>query len=309
MTAPDATPARGDEYTEAEVNAMVAAVERVLHRHLNEPDALVTEDDGLTCAHVWMMTSGINHALDAVTRPACSGCGERFAEGDEICAHIATCEKHPMSALAAERDALAAQKDAAYEERNRCVAYMARLSLALGYRVMVTRTAIEGWSEDWHGCVYIDTPNGQASWHFHDSHAHLFADLPHGAMEWDGHTTEEKYARLHESRPENALAARVRVLEGVSLLTIPAQPGLDPVRVVMIDHELGKGTLIVQCCDQAWTAYFGAMGKRTLLQFVASVGRDYLGSAFRVGNETYRERVANAVILAARDAARTAEKP
>lgn len=91
-------------------------------------------------------------------------------------------------------------KDSAYEERNRVVAYAARLSLALGFRVVVARTAIEGWSDDWHGCVYIETPNGQASWHFHDSQADLFADLPRGDAVWDGHTTHEKYARLHSAR-------------------------------------------------------------------------------------------------------------
>jgi hypothetical protein len=58
------------------------------------------------------------------------------------------------------------------------------------------RTAIEGWHDDWHGCVYIDLPTGQVSWHFHDSHAHLFADLPSYPKPWDGHDTDEKYRRL-----------------------------------------------------------------------------------------------------------------
>jgi hypothetical protein len=116
----------------------------------------------------------------------------------------------------------------------------------------------------------------------------------------NGYTVTECYAvPTEEWERAQADAARLR---GVSMLTIPEQPGLDPIRVVMFDHEPGKGTLIVQCFNEAWTAYFNAMGQRTLLQFIASVGRDYLGSAFRVGNATYRERIANAVILAARDA-------
>lgn len=60
----------------------------------------------------------------------------------------------------------------------------------------IARTAIEGWSEDWHGCVYIDLPTGQVSWHYHDSHAPLFADLPAYTKPWDGHDTDEKYRRL-----------------------------------------------------------------------------------------------------------------
>jgi hypothetical protein len=96
----------------------------------------------------------------------------------------------------AERDRLCEQKDGAYLERNRCVALIARMAIALGHRVAVTKTAIEGWSEDWHGCIYIDLPTGQVSWHFHDSQAELFADLPRGDATWDGHDTPEKYRRV-----------------------------------------------------------------------------------------------------------------
>ena len=103
--------------------------------------------------------------------------------------------------LQAEVEALRRAKDGAYLERNQCVALIARLHVALGHSVTVTKTAIEGWSEDWHGCVYVQMPTGQASWHFHDSHAYLFADLPHGECQWDGHDTDEKYRRV-------ALAAR-----------------------------------------------------------------------------------------------------
>lgn len=88
-------------------------------------------------------------------------------------------------------DDMRARKDAAYLERNRVVA-----ALASAYPSGIARTAIEGWSEDWNGCVYIDLPTGQASWHYHDSHAHLFEHLPSYQKAWDGHTTEEKYERL-----------------------------------------------------------------------------------------------------------------
>lgn len=89
-----------------------------------------------------------------------------------------------------------ARKDAAYLERNQVVA-----ALAKAYPSGVARTAIEGWSEDWHGCVYIDLPTGQASWHFHDSQAYLFAGLPAYAGKWDGHDTPEKYRRLAALQP------------------------------------------------------------------------------------------------------------
>lgn len=83
------------------------------------------------------------------------------------------------------------RKDAAYLERNQVVAALAKC-----FPSGTAKTAIEGWSEDWHGCVYIDLPTGQASWHYHDSQAYLFADLPAYKGKWDGHTTEEKYSRI-----------------------------------------------------------------------------------------------------------------
>lgn len=88
-------------------------------------------------------------------------------------------------------EAARAEKDAAYLERNRLVAFLARQ-----FPSGIAKTAIEGWADDWHGCVYIDTPTGQMSWHYHDSHAHLFAGLSPYQGRWDGHTTEQKYQRL-----------------------------------------------------------------------------------------------------------------
>lgn len=88
------------------------------------------------------------------------------------------------------------RKDNAYWERNNVVAALARWAVAQGYRAGVTRTDIPDWDPEWHGCVYIDLPTGQVSWHFHDSQASLFEGLPEYSGAWDGHTTPEKYARL-----------------------------------------------------------------------------------------------------------------
>jgi hypothetical protein len=95
--------------------------------------------------------------------------------------------------------AMEQRKDDAYHERNKVVAALAKC-----FPSGVARTAIEGWSDDWHGCVYIDLPTGQVSWHYHDSQAHLFAGLPTYEKPWDGHSTEEKYARLAALRAESA---------------------------------------------------------------------------------------------------------
>jgi hypothetical protein len=88
------------------------------------------------------------------------------------------------------------EKDAAYKERNQLVAL-----LSTCFPAGKAKTAIEGWDEAWHGCVYIDFPWGQASWHYHDSDGWMFEHLPQYSGEWDGHTTQEKY---------DAIAAAIR---------------------------------------------------------------------------------------------------
>jgi hypothetical protein len=82
-------------------------------------------------------------------------------------------------------------KDDAYLERNRLVALLSKV-----FPSGKKKTAIEGWSEDWHGCVYIDLPTGQASWHYHDSQSWLFEHLPEYQGTWDGHATDKKYERI-----------------------------------------------------------------------------------------------------------------
>lgn len=83
------------------------------------------------------------------------------------------------------------ESDRAYSERNRLVAYLARC-FPSGLR----KTDIPGWDPCWHNCVFIDTPLGQMSWHFHDDDAHLFEGMLPYEKPWDGHTTEQKYERL-----------------------------------------------------------------------------------------------------------------
>lgn len=111
------------------------------------------------------------------------------------------------------------QKDGAYEERNRCVALVARMLLLLGGQVAVTKTEIEGWSPEWHNCVYMWLPTGQVSWHFHDKHSPLFEGLPRAIAKWDGHDTPKKYARVDaaykttEQQAKSKHAATMRLLK------------------------------------------------------------------------------------------------
>ncbi len=92
-------------------------------------------------------------------------------------------------------DALTAQKDVAYTERNRLVAFLAAL-----FPSSLERHQPEddpNWEPEWKNVVYIDLPTGQAGWHIHDSELPLFDHVPGDqGRKWDGHTTQEKYRRL-----------------------------------------------------------------------------------------------------------------
>jgi hypothetical protein len=54
--------------------------------------------------------------------------------------------------------------------------------------------------------VYVETPEGQLSWHISPDEAHLIAHLPERPQPWDGHTTSEKYARLRRLGPKEVAA-------------------------------------------------------------------------------------------------------
>ena len=101
-----------------------------------------------------------------------------------------------VEAQAAEIARLRQEKDRAYEERNRVVAFAAKLAVKLGFSAGVRHTDIKDWDPEWHGCCYIDIPQGQLSWHFHTSQTHLFQALPDYETPYDGHTSEQKYERI-----------------------------------------------------------------------------------------------------------------
>lgn len=141
-----------------------------------------------------------------------------------------------------ERDDLRARKDEAYLERNQCVALIARMAIALGYRAGTARTAIEDWSDDWHGCVYIDLPAGQVSWHYHDSQAHLFDWLPPYCGDWDGHDTPEKYQRVLSRTPLTDMRAALRAMAECERL----REVIEKVDWVWIRSVLAQGASIYQ---------------------------------------------------------------
>lgn len=129
----------------------------------------------------------------AQLRAGCDGKGPTVCVRRELLAQLQEDAALTRTAQAAMTKAVDGM-NAVYAERNKLVALLAR-----HYPSGRRRTAIEGWDPAWNGCVFLQTPQGQLSWHYHDSEAGLFEDLPEWSVQahpWDGHTTAQKYTRV-----------------------------------------------------------------------------------------------------------------
>lgn len=82
--------------------------------------------------------------------------------------------------------------DSVYEERDRIIALLSTV-----YPSYISRDMAK--AKGWQHVVYIETAEGQLSWHISDMELHLFSHLTirHDSG-WDGHTTEEKYRRIEK---------------------------------------------------------------------------------------------------------------
>ena len=100
-------------------------------------------------------------------------------------------------------------------------------------------------------------------------------------------------------------------------IRIPARNNLDPISVFVQDQAAGRGRIVVTCYGNAWQGFWGAMGDRTVMEFVAQCDADYVAGNMISGRQTrmtkteraYTERIAAEVIdefralLGQRDAA------
>lgn len=62
----------------------------------------------------------------------------------------------------------------------------------------------------------------------------------------------------------------------VLAFTISDVERLDPVRVMIENHEPGKGRITITCYGNAWTGAWLAMGGDTVQKFIKRVSNDYL---------------------------------
>lgn len=114
-----------------------------------------------------------------------------------------------MRALQDEVPKLRQQKDGAYAERNKLVAFLAHMALSLGWKAGVGQHPEEdtSWERDWRTIVFIDLPTGQVSWHFHDSEEALLLGLPAYEGAWDGHSNPEKWSRVLDAMDATGVVA------------------------------------------------------------------------------------------------------
>ena len=89
-------------------------------------------------------------------------------------------------------------KDQAYRERDCLVALVSK-----HYPSHLCRHPDEdtSWEDDWRWIVCVHLPAGQVTWHIHDSELSMFEHLSQEAGHWDGHSTDEKWKRVHSVLP------------------------------------------------------------------------------------------------------------
>lgn len=85
-------------------------------------------------------------------------------------------------------------------------------------------------------------------------------------------------------------------------------PKLDPILVVMQDLGAGVGRLLIECYGDAWTGYWGAMGERSIEQFLLSCSADYIAGTM-LGAQHKRSKNSQAYILRIVGAVQTALRP
>jgi hypothetical protein len=76
----------------------------------------------------------------------------------------------------------------------------------------------------------------------------------------------------------------MRLDKGVATkLLVSEVAGLDPITVFLDDMGQGRGRITISCYTKAWTAYWGAMGERTLAQFFMDASTEYLAENLQIG--------------------------
>jgi hypothetical protein len=86
----------------------------------------------------------------------------------------------------------------------------------------------------------------------------------------------------------------------VSVHVIPSSASLDAITIFFQDFEPGQGRMVVECYGNAWAAYWGAMGGKTVREFVRSADVYYLTNKLSRPNQNkttdkYLQRLVEAI--------------
>lgn len=85
------------------------------------------------------------------------------------------------------------------------------------------------------------------------------------------------------SQPDNLPAAAVS-RPPCEVWSIEPASALDRIHVFWMDVAPGAGYVTIICYGQAWTTYFGSMGKATSIkEFFAGCGTDYMLTKLGIG--------------------------
>lgn len=123
--------------------------------------------------------------------------------------------------------------DSVYRERAHLVAHLAAIyPAALG---------MDPAEPDW-AVVYIDTAEGQLSWHISPDDMDLFAHVsPVHNVEWDGHSTEEKYARLDALTTGAVLSEQTQDCRSEEGITVGLVDAVISVLRVLAPRDMSPG--------------------------------------------------------------------
>lgn len=101
--------------------------------------------------------------------------------------------------------------NAVYSERNRLASAFARMALVAGFKA---GKGVDPDETKW-PVVYVDTPNGQVSWHIAEQDADVLSALPEYGGEWDGQfrSRDPLWPVWEITSPITAKDARIAELE------------------------------------------------------------------------------------------------
>ena len=116
-----------------------------------------------------------------------------------------------IEAQAARIAELEAKVNAVYSERNRLASAFARMALVAGFKA---GKGVDPDETKW-PVVYVETPNGQVSWHIAEQDADVLSGLPEYGGEWDGQfrSRDPMWPVWEITPPITAKDARIEKLE------------------------------------------------------------------------------------------------